>query len=308
MNAGATHTMSTHHNTWAVVLAAGEGTRLQSLTTDATGRPTPKQYCSLFGGSTLLHDALRRGQGIAGRERLCAIVAEHHADWWRGALWALKSGNIIAQPSNRGTANGVLLSLLSILARDPLARVLFLPADHFVENEGRLAQAMSAAVGELESAPDELLLVGIEPDEADPELGYIVPGEGVGGSRRVSRFVEKPSVAVATDLLGRGALWNSFIFGAVGTTLLGLFRERMPAIVDSMETAIARAGRQAGAANALAELYPMLPEVDFLTIHVPLTIRRRGGRKQIVSPAGGEPWAPSRPQIDSTIGKCPLRG
>ena len=41
-----------------------------------------------------------------------------------------------------------------------------------------------------------------------------------------------------------------------------------------------------------------------LTIHVPLTIRRRGGRKQIVSPAGSAPWAPSRPQIDSTMVKA----
>ena len=44
-----------------------------------------------------------------------------------------------------------------------------------------------------------------------------------------------------------------------------------------------------------------------LTIQVPLTIRRRGGRKQIVSPAGSAPWAPSRPYIDSTIVKALAR-
>jgi hypothetical protein len=44
-----------------------------------------------------------------------------------------------------------------------------------------------------------------------------------------------------------------------------------------------------------------------LTIHMPLNIHRRGGRKQIVSPAGSAPWAPSRPQIDSTMVKSRVR-
>ena len=255
--------MSTQSNTWAVVLAAGEGSRLHSLTTDDAGRATPKQYCSLFGGSTLLHDALRRGHAVVGRDRLCAIVAAHHEQWWRGALWGLKAGNVVSQPGNRGTANGVLLSLLTILARDPLARVLFLPADHFVENEERLALAMRKATAGLESAPSDLFLVGIEPDEADAELGYIVPEDGGLGARRVVRFVEKPSVDVAEELLGRGALWNSFIFAAVGTTLLASFRERMPDVVDTMETAIARLGHPTAAGNELEAVYASLPEVDF---------------------------------------------
>jgi hypothetical protein len=38
-----------------------------------------------------------------------------------------------------------------------------------------------------------------------------------------------------------------------------------------------------------------------LTVSIPMAIRRRGGRKLIVSPAGAEPWAPSRPRIDNTL-------
>jgi hypothetical protein len=44
-----------------------------------------------------------------------------------------------------------------------------------------------------------------------------------------------------------------------------------------------------------------------ITVRVPMTIRRRGGRKQIVSPAGSAPWAPSRPQIDTTMVKALAR-
>jgi hypothetical protein len=38
-----------------------------------------------------------------------------------------------------------------------------------------------------------------------------------------------------------------------------------------------------------------------LTVTIPLAIRKRGGRKVVVSPAGAEPWAPSRPRIDNTL-------
>jgi hypothetical protein len=34
---------------------------------------------------------------------------------------------------------------------------------------------------------------------------------------------------------------------------------------------------------------------------IPMAIRKRGGRKVVVSPAGAELWAPSRPRIDNTL-------
>ena len=123
--------------TWAVVLAAGEGSRLASLTRDAAGNAVPKQYCSLYGGRSLVQDAIERGRQVVTLERTCAIVAEHHVRHWRKALRSLRAGNIIVQPQNRGTANGVLLSVLSILERDPFARIIFLPADHFVLDSAR---------------------------------------------------------------------------------------------------------------------------------------------------------------------------
>jgi len=47
-------------NTWAIILAGGDGTRLRSLTTDETGVSVPKQFCSLRGDRSLLHEALAR--------------------------------------------------------------------------------------------------------------------------------------------------------------------------------------------------------------------------------------------------------
>jgi mannose-1-phosphate guanylyltransferase len=64
--------MNRLQHTWAVVLAAGDGTRLSTLTTDSDGNPVPKQFCSLNGGASLLHEALQRANRIVPRERVCA--------------------------------------------------------------------------------------------------------------------------------------------------------------------------------------------------------------------------------------------
>jgi mannose-1-phosphate guanylyltransferase len=45
---------------WAVVLAGGDGTHLRSLTFQITGDLRPKQFCSVFGGNTLLSQTWQR--------------------------------------------------------------------------------------------------------------------------------------------------------------------------------------------------------------------------------------------------------
>lgn len=260
--------MKTLQRTWAIVLAAGDGTRLASLTTDEHGNAVPKQFCSLDGGSSLLADAMHRARHVAPRERVCVIVAEHHRRYWQSALWTTPASNIIVQPRNCGTANGILLATLRVLERDPLARIVFLPADHFVRHEAALAGSLREVATLLTRNPDELLLLGIEPEEADPELGYIVPatrgdGRHAEGVRGVERFVEKPQPALARNLLRAGALWNSFIFAAHAPALLGMIRRAQPDIVERMETALARDARLGARSIALEEVYADLPSVDF---------------------------------------------
>jgi mannose-1-phosphate guanylyltransferase len=255
--------MTRASTTWAVVLAAGDGTRLAALTTDSSGNSVPKQFCSLNGGSALIEETLQRARHVASPEQVCAIVAQQHARHWRGLLASLPQRNVIVQPRNRGTANGVLLSVLTILQRDPLARIVFLPADHFVRDENALARALRDLVAVLKHNAEGLTLIGIEPEEADPELGYLVPGPALqDGSRRVARFIEKPAPPKARELLHAKALWNSFIFGAQGATLLGLLRTHLGAAVEDMATALARDAQSAGG-RALSELYEQLPPADF---------------------------------------------
>ena len=158
------------HN-WALVLAAGDGSRLQALTTTAAGVAIPKQFCSLGREPSLLHDALRRAQVVADPQRTCAIVADYHRRWWQPLQLGIPASNLISQPRNRGTAIGILLPLLHIMHRDPEATLLVLPSDHYVRNEEVLAGSLRAAMAEVARDRNLVILLGITPDEPDPELG-----------------------------------------------------------------------------------------------------------------------------------------
>jgi mannose-1-phosphate guanylyltransferase len=89
--------MNTSGNTWAIVLAAGEGSRLHSLTTTEAGIAIPKQDCSLRGGRSLLREALRRAETIASPANRCIVVAPHHKHWWDVELADEPESNVIVR-------------------------------------------------------------------------------------------------------------------------------------------------------------------------------------------------------------------
>ncbi len=255
-------------HTWALVLAGGEGSRLRSLTTRPCGTSVPKQFCSLRGGHTLLEDALKRAAGFSTSERICTIVAQQHREWWADSLRNVPATNVIVQPRNRGTAIGLLYSLLHILPRDPNARVVLLPADHYVRDEVILRESLHLALQRLEQDPSAPVLLGVEPEEIDTELGYILPGQSDPlGGQHVARFIEKPSSVLARDVVDHGGVWNTFIIAASVKSLLDLFMPRYAPLVMEMQVIMNRTldvGLPAAAGwAALVDMYERLPQVDF---------------------------------------------
>jgi mannose-1-phosphate guanylyltransferase len=256
--------MTISSNTWAIVLAGGEGSRLRGLTTDTSGVAVPKQYCSLTGGPSLLIDTVQRAASVVEPNHICVVVAAHHRRWWEPMCSKMPKSNIIVQPRNCGTGNGVLLPLLHILARDRGAHIVLLPSDHYVRDEPALASSLRQAIGALEHHPDELLVLGMHPDDADPDLGYIIPGHNIGPNiSRVERFVEKPSAPAASQLVDQGALWNAFIMATRGRALLDLFMTRRPDVVAKMRFAVAEDLRSSTNALATITVYRDLPNIDF---------------------------------------------
>lgn len=249
-------------HTWAIVLAGGAGTRLRSLTTDASGISIPKQYWSLRGGRSLLGDAIARATRVAPLERTVIVVAREHEAWWSAALAELPGlppENVVVQPRGRGTAPGILLPLLSILERDRDARVAVLPSDHFVRDEWTFERALRRSLRAIDKHARDVALLGIAPDAAESDYGWIVPAPGAQELSRVERFVEKPPREVALELQGAGGLWNSFVFSARASALEELYLRRLPQLLAAF------AGRSlVGATHEeLDPIYAGLGESDF---------------------------------------------
>lgn len=246
---------------WAVVLAAGDGTRLRSVTADAQGVPVPKQFCRLVGDETMLRASLGRAARFVPRERIVAVVAQQHRAWWEEELRTLPRENVLVQPANKGTGIGIFLPLASIYARDPEARVLILPSDHFVADEEALQEAVQAGI-EILPRLGKTVLFGMTPDEPDTGYGWIVP-DGEGDSLLpVFSFVEKPEPSVARGLMGMGALWNSFLIAGTARHLLSLYGQAAPEILRGFLRAFPGPDGRWEAPD-LARVYEGLPSRDF---------------------------------------------
>ena len=200
---------------------------------------------------------------VTARSRICVVVAEQHARWWRAPLAALPRANVIVQPRNCGTAVGLLLPLLHVLERDSQARIAVLPSDHYVRDEDVLAEALERSLAALREPRHGVVLLGMAPDEADPELGYIEPEPGTQEVLPIARFVEKPRACDAEALIEHGALWNSFIVAARGAALARLFTRHDAGLVSRLHAAVRRDAHNYGGASAISSLYRTLPHVDF---------------------------------------------
>src|SRR5262245_56561153 len=115
-------------NLWALILAGGDGTRLQALTRLITGAPIPKQYCRIIGGQSLLEATLARVHRIVPRERTFAIVNRDHLGVALPQVASLPPSNLLVQPCNRDTGPGLTMALLALARRDHTAHVAVFPS------------------------------------------------------------------------------------------------------------------------------------------------------------------------------------
>jgi mannose-1-phosphate guanylyltransferase len=250
---------------WAIVLAAGEGTRLAELTRLLHGRDVPKQFARLWGAQTFLQRTLVRISGLVPASRTVVVVGEHHVALATDQLTPFPGVQIVRQPMNRGTGPGVLLPLAHVLARDPQARVLVFPSDHEVRRVDPFLDAARRAVLAAEEAHCGVALLGSVAEAPASDLGWILAGPACGPAAArahlVDRFVEKPDEAQALALLRNGALWNTLVLAARAGALWDLAQRHVPAMVERLAPYLQSIG-QPDSPRLLREIYDHLPAAD----------------------------------------------
>jgi mannose-1-phosphate guanylyltransferase len=249
---------------WVVVLAAGEGTRLRSMTRLPNGEFVPKQFCRFGQDESLLERTIRRARRLSDRERIVVIVAQGHERHWADQLRDLPAQNIIVQPQNRGTAAGLLLPLMHVMRRDSDARIVILPSDHAFDDEDALDAALRSALRGA-ARRSEVVLLGMEPEAPETGFGWIVPGAGGDEhGRPIARFIEKPSAQLAAQLMYHGALWSSFVMAGRATSFGTLFASAQPRLLVSfLENDELLEQRDGVPSEVLSQLYESMPVLDF---------------------------------------------
>jgi mannose-1-phosphate guanylyltransferase len=265
---------------WVLVLAGGDGKRLQTLTRTIAGAPIPKQYCRILGDCSLLEATLARVRPLAPPERTLVVVNRSHLPFARPQLAGLPPANVLVQPENRDTGPGLLFALLHLVSRAPHATVAVFPSDHYVDDDAAFSAHAAHAARLVDRLPARIALLGIRATHADPGYGYIEPGRPLSFGTDVSAYAvkafhEKPSVDAAERLRGLGALWNSFVMVSRVSRLLELVRRTRPADVDGLRSSV-----DAGLGYERVSAWNF--SVDFLA-HVP--------RHLAVVPVEGIAWS-----------------
>ena len=199
---------------YALILAGGSGTRFWPLSRNAK----PKQLLDLFGNGTMLHQAIKRVEGLVPQENIFILTNHLQEDEVRRQARDIPAENIIAEPARRDTAPAVALGIGLVAARDPRANMIIIPSDSLIlDDEAFRALADDAlCLAEREAA---LMTIGIRPSWACPGYGYIeragkLEVEGMSHDcYEVVRFREKPDPATAAEYLRRGNFtWNAGMF------------------------------------------------------------------------------------------------
>jgi mannose-1-phosphate guanylyltransferase len=245
---------------WAVLLAGGDGTRLQSLTHKIAGDSRPKQFCSILGDASLFSQTRQRLRPLFHSDRNVFVVTRAHEPFYKDEIQRADDSNIIAQPWNRGTGVAITVALLHSLRCDPDALGGFFPCDHYYADDQAFALTVRSACAYAKQYPTSLILLGAEAQYPEIEYGWIEPGRAILETAdlsllRVNRFWEKPCLKQAQALMRHGCLWNTFVTIGQAKAFLKLLRAGIPDIVSIFERAVAE--------DNLDAAYQTAPVVDF---------------------------------------------
>ena len=252
---------------WAVILAGGDGTRLQSMTRAITGDNRPKQFVPVIGGSTLLNQTRRRVALSIEPSRTMIVVTEKHRRFYGPLADEVSPNLLVEQPANKGTAPAILYALLRVAAKSPKAVVALFPSDHFFADDEEFMSHIDVALDAVEVQPETVMLLGITPTAPETEYGWIESEPSILSSvqksiTRVRKFWEKPSSILATSLMDHGCLWNSFVMVGCVDALLKMTRAALPDMYADF-AAIMPAFETANEHRTVAALYSRIADSNF---------------------------------------------
>ncbi len=249
---------------FALILAGGSGERFWPL----SRRTRPKQLLRLISEKTLLEETVARLDGLVPCERILILTNVEQEASVRALLPDFPSENIVAEPAKRDTAAAVALGAGWVAARDHLATMVVLPADHVIKDTAAFQDTVRTAAAAAEET-GALVTIGLKPTWACPGFGYIEQGapvqlqsatEKVAEIHHVIRFREKPNTELAESFLRKGNFrWNAGMFVWTVPTVLSEFNRHAPELASFISQISAPNNFE----KALNSRFTKLPKISF---------------------------------------------
>lgn len=241
------------HKTVVVIPAGGAGTRLWPR----SRRSTPKHVLPLGErGRPLLRETFERARAVG--DEVFVLTEVRQREIIEAVLPEIDDRHLILEPSARGTTNAYGLAALTLVAREPDAVMVAMPADHVVRGAAKARNAVRSAV-RAAGTTNSLVTVGLKPAFPSTGLGYIhAPGRAASGALRVKRFIEKPDLASAKRFMKAGGYyWNLAWFAWRLPVFVEELARHAPARLAALRRVVA--AREAGIEDEAARLYNRLP-------------------------------------------------
>ena len=116
---------------------------------------------------------------------------------------------------------------------------MFFPADQLIEKLNQFNKAINKNKNFL--TDQNIFIFGIKPNEPSSEFGYFISKKIRKNINKVVKFIEKPKLLKAKQIIKKKAYWNSGIFFLRKDSIIYNFKKYSPTIYKHCVKAVLKA-------------------------------------------------------------------
>jgi len=203
-----------------VILCGGAGTRLW----EDKKHHQPKQFID-FGGWNLMEKTLERIKNPIFDYPIISTNNKYLSQVRRSLKNAkIKKYKIVLEPAKKNTAPAILSSAL--IKDIPLKQsLMYFAADHLIEKTSIFNRSIKNNIKNLDDK--NIFIFGIKPINPSSEYGYFLTKK-IKNINKVSKFIEKPNILKAKQVIKKKGYWNSGMFFLRKDSIINNFKKYQP--------------------------------------------------------------------------------
>jgi len=203
-----------------VILCGGAGTRLW----EDKKHHQPKQFID-FGGWNLMEKTLERIKNPIFDHPIISTNNKYLSQVRKSLKNAkIKKYKIVLEPAKKNTAPAILSSAL--IKDIPLKQsLMYFAADHLIEKTSIFNRSIKNNVKNLDDK--NIFIFGIKPTNPSSEYGYFLTKK-IKNINKVSKFIEKPNILKAKQVIKKKGYWNSGMFFLRKDSIINNFKKYQP--------------------------------------------------------------------------------